>query len=96
MNWVRRLVVMTFLLTNTIALGEGRYKVKIVVDIECPPSEEFQAFIDSHPKESQDVITDYQEWKIPFIENMTKLIQLVESEKLYNSSWSVNYEEIQL
>ncbi|QVL56241.1 MAG: hypothetical protein KFB95_03315 [Simkaniaceae bacterium] len=78
-----------------LAVGAGNdpYEVAVDIRIDCPMSEELQAFRDSIPVGGP-CVANFEEWKLSFIENMTKLIQLVESEQVANSNWSVHVDPI--
>lgn len=72
---------------------EESYQVKVQINITCPMSIELQAFLNSIPRDTQDdVEMDFYEWKYSFINNMYKLIELVDSEKLYETSLIVDSE----
>ncbi len=67
---------------------EGSHDIAVNIKIACPPSEEFQQFVQSIPPVG-DYSSSLAEWKSSFINNMSKLIDLVESEKMSHSWWSV-------
>lgn len=68
---------------------EGSHNISVNIKINCPKSEEFQQFIKSLPV-AGNYSSNFTEWKSSFITNMNQLIHLVESEKIFNSWWSVN------
>lgn len=68
------------------------HEISIDIKINCPMSDEVMDFVMSIPP-SGDYASSYDEWKSSFIHNMTQLIRLVESEKVYNSSWSVKIDD---
>ncbi len=76
-----------------VGIGNDPYEIAVDIRIDCPMSEELQAFRDSVPMGGT-CVANFEEWKLSFIENMTKLIQLVKSEKVANSSWSVHVDPI--
>ncbi len=63
------------------------HDVSVNIQINCPNSDEYAAFLKSIPTKNSD---SFEEWKSSFIDNMGQLINLVESEKVFNSCWSVN------
>ncbi len=69
--------------------NEKAHDIVIGIKINCPESVEYEEFVKSIPP-GGDYATGFEEWKTSFIRNMTQLIQLVESGKIYNSRWSVN------
>lgn len=68
------------------------HHISITIDIDCPMSEELDAFVKSIPPEGS-TSKDFEEWKTSFVHNMTQLIRLVQSEKVLNSSWSVKTDD---
>lgn len=71
---------------------EKTHDITIQVHINCPESPEFTAFAQSIPAAGQHS-TSFEEWKASFVASMTRLIALVESEQVNNSSWGVNTQE---
>ncbi len=68
------------------------HEVLIEIKIKCPMSEELKAFVKSIPDpESQSV--GLEEWKASFISNMTRLMDLVESKKMFDAHWSVKTDD---
>lgn len=67
---------------------EGFHDIVVKIRISCPPSDEFQQFLQSIPPPGN-YSSSFDEWKYSFIHNMRYLIQLVESENIGNSWWSV-------
>lgn len=53
------------------------WQLSMTVDMKCPMSEELQAFIDTIPKEQSPSF----EWQESFVNNLTALIKLVQSDK---------------
>jgi hypothetical protein len=74
------------------ASGEELQKIKIEIAIECPRSEEFDAFVKSIPQFGNYSVS-LDEWKSSFTQNMTQLLHLVENEKISNSNWSVHLDD---
>ncbi|MES2344901.1 MAG: hypothetical protein V4494_03060 [Chlamydiota bacterium] len=68
------------------------HDIAVDIRINCPTSEELSDFVKSIPLPGH-YSTTFEEWKSSFVNNMTKLIRLVESEKVFNSWWSVRNEE---
>jgi hypothetical protein len=66
------------------------HEITIDIKIDCPMSEELANFVKSIPDHQS---TNFDEWKASFINSLTQLIQLVESEKVYSSYWSVNIDD---
>ncbi len=73
---------------QTCVTNEKSHDITIEIKINCPMSEELRDFVKSIPS-GGNYSTNFDEWKSSFINNMTQLIHLVESEKILNSSWSV-------
>ena len=90
MNWITKIALLSFFFSSSlVANDEKLYQTQVEITISCPMSKEFQTFVNSIPRNDSGIDTDFEEWKSSFVENMTKLIELVESEKVSNSSWSV-------
>ncbi len=53
---------------------------------------ELKDFVKSIPP-AGNYSSSFDEWKSSFIHNMTQLIRLVESEKVFNSFWSVKTDD---
>jgi hypothetical protein len=68
------------------------HDITIEIKLKCPTSEEFEKFMKSVPPAGSYSST-WNEWKSSFINNMNQLIDLVESEKISNSFWSVKTDE---
>lgn len=68
------------------------HEIAVDVKIHCPPSPELNDFVKSIPPKGNYSST-FEEWKNSFVENMTQLIRLVESEKIYNSYWTVKTDD---
>jgi quercetin dioxygenase-like cupin family protein len=64
------------------------HNVALNIKLSCPPSDEFQQFIKSIPP-AGNYSSSLTEWKSSFVNSMNQLIQLVESEKIFGSWWSV-------
>jgi hypothetical protein len=73
---------------ETVKKEKGAHDIAIEIKIICPMSEEYKQFVESIPVEGE-YRTDFTEWKSSFINNMNKLISLVESGNVCDSSWSV-------
>lgn len=67
--------------------SENSHDISVNIQIHCPPSDEFEDFVRSVPR--NDDASDFNDWKLSFIKNMNQLIHLVESGKVSNSWWSV-------
>ena len=61
--------------------------VALNIKLSCPPSDEFQQFVKSIPP-AGNYSSSLAEWRSSFVNSMNQLIQLVESEKIFNSWWS--------
>lgn len=94
-SFLSKLFVLFALILTASLCGVETYRIKMTVEMECPASEELQAFINAQPVGSEESLTDYQQWKFSFLQSISRLEQLVESEKIYNSSWSVTTDKIQ-
>lgn len=81
-----------FLFSSMYAEEEKTHDIAIEININCPMSEELANFVKSIPEEGTRSTT-YEEWKSSFVNNMTQLIRLIESGKVYNSSWGVKTDE---
>ena len=68
---------------------ENSYDISVNIKINCPSSHEFEQFLKSVPSTSN-YCSSFEDWKSSFINNMKQLIQLVDSEKIFNSAWSVS------
>jgi hypothetical protein len=64
---------------------EKLHKLSVTIDIECPMSEELQAYIDAVPTEQSPT---FEEWQASFAESMTALIQLAQSGKVRDCGWT--------
>ena len=94
MRYLLMSVVGSFLFFSSIQADEEKpHEITIAIKIVCPKSDELNAFANSIPREDDYFAPSFEDWKQSFISNMTQLIQLVESEKVYNSFWSVNIDE---
>jgi hypothetical protein len=69
-------------------------EVKIAIELKCPMSPELQNLIDVVPQTNDQEIT-YEDWSQSFIINMQKLIELVESGKMGNASFSISIDTCQ-
>lgn len=82
-------------LKNSLPITENKkensHDISVNIKINCPSSAEFQEFIKSIPP-SGSYSSSFNEWKSSFVNNMNQLVHLVESEKIFNSRWSVNTE----
>lgn len=77
---------------DTYQTPDNSHEITIEIKIACPMSAELETFVQSIPKAGT-YSTSLEEWKSSFINNMTQLIQLVESEKFYHSFWSVKTDD---
>lgn len=68
------------------------HDIAIEIKINCPKSEELTKFIESIPPYGERS-ANFDEWKSSFIHNMTQLIKLIESEKVYSSYWSAKVDD---
>lgn len=68
---------------------ENSNDISVNIKINCPTSDEFQEFVKSIPPAGK-YSSSFNEWKSSFVHNMNQLVHLVESEKIFNSWWSVN------
>lgn len=71
---------------------ENSHNIAIDIRINCPTSPELDEFVKSIPPEGN-YSSDFEEWRSSFISNMTQLIHLVESRKVFNSFWSVKTDD---
>lgn len=71
----------------TVAV-DGSHNISVNIKINGPESEEFREFVKSIPP-AGNYTSEYSAWKAAFVNNMNQLIQLVESEKVFSSDWSV-------
>lgn len=72
---------------------EKSHEISVDIRINCPMSTELQDFVKSIPS-AGNYSSSFEEWKSSFINNMTQLIRLIESEKVYHSSWSVKTDDL--
>lgn len=91
MNVLNKLSFVACVLAATTLAAEDKQPNQILMNIQirCPASAEFQTFKDSIPQ-SDGGTSNFEEWKESFVYNMKSLIQLVESEKIGNCSWTVD------
>lgn len=68
---------------------ENSHDISVNIKINCPASDEFYEFVKSIPS-GGNYSSSFNEWKSSFVNNMNQLVHLVESEKIFNSLWSVN------
>jgi len=68
---------------------ENSYDISVNININCPPSDEFDEFVKSIPTSADYLTNSFDEFKSSFVNNMNRLINLVESEKVFDSCWSV-------
>ncbi len=66
--------------------------IALDIRINCPMSDEYEEFLNAIPTPGSHTV-DYEEWKASFIDSMTKLINLLESDQVNTSFWSVTAEE---
>lgn len=94
MKWVAKTLFIYSLMLSSLLFAsddEKMHQIRMEIKIDCPMSEELQAFVKSIPREEPgQVDSDFTVWKNSFVNNMNKLIDLVESEKVCNSTWSVD------
>ncbi len=74
------------------AVDENSHDIAVDIKINCPMSSELQDFVKSIPAKN-DHSLNFEEWKSSFVDSMTQLIRLVESEKVFNSFWSVKADD---
>ena len=70
------------------------HEIAIDIRITCPMSPELEDFVQSIPPAGH-YSSNYEEWKASFINNMTQLLRLVESDKVFSSFWSVKTDDSQ-
>jgi len=93
MKFLSTCILSTLLATAAYAdEQEKTHNVTIQVQINCPVSDEFLEFAKSVPPAGQHT-ESFDDWKASFVASMTRLIQLVESEKVNNCGWGCNIEE---
>lgn len=68
---------------------EPTHSVTLEMALKCPYSMELQNLIDSIPPIDRDS-PEWEEWKQSFVNNMQRLIELVESDKVGNSYWTIH------
>ncbi len=68
---------------------EKTYDIDVEIKMQCPAMDELHEFTALLP-DPQASEVDYATWKANFITSMTKLIQLVETDKVKSSSWSAH------
>lgn len=73
-------------------VDEKSHEIAIDIKINCPMSAELKDFVKSIPP-AGDYSSSFEEWKSSFVNNMTQLIRLVESKKVFNSFWSVKTDD---
>ncbi|WP_068466661.1 cupin domain-containing protein [Candidatus Protochlamydia phocaeensis] len=73
-------------------VDEESHDIAIDIKINCPMSTELKDFVKSIPP-AGNYSSSFEEWKSSFVNNMTNLIRLVESEKISNSFWSVKTDD---
>ena len=71
---------------------EKSHDISFELHMHCPESEEFSQFLRSMPSPGSHNMS-FEEWKSAVVSTMDRLIELIESEKVYNSNWSVNTQE---
>lgn len=76
----------------TTKADEKSHEITIDIKISCPMSPELKDFVKSIPP-AGNYSSSFEEWKSSFVNNMTQLIRLVESEKVFNSFWSVKTDD---
>jgi len=88
-NWLSKGCLLSFIcLSAVLGAQEKTYDIAIEIKLNCPFSDELRAFVESIPSSETTAVT-FDEWKSSFVNNMTQLINLVESGNVYNSYWSV-------
>lgn len=68
------------------------HEVAIEIKIDCPLSPELKDFAKSIPPAGSQSAS-FEDWKNSFVNNMTKLIHLVQSEKISHSFWSAKTDD---
>jgi len=83
----------SFAFLGTVALAglhadEASDHIKFVVELkmDCPPSRELQACMDSIPTRQSE---SFEEWRDSLVMNLKNLIALLESGKINAGAWSV-------
>ncbi len=83
------LLLSVFSWTKVQAEEEKTKDVILQVQLNCPQSEELAKFIADMPEPGQRQAS-YEEFKESITKTLTSLIELVESEHIYNASWGVS------
>lgn len=68
------------------------HEIRLEVNLLCPTSAELQNLIDAIPKNDTQA-TNFEEWSRDFVQNMQKLIELVQSGKVGNASFSIDVDD---
>lgn len=95
MNFLKKSLLIGFLFISSVGCAEHETVSEIVIKINltCPASEQLEAFKESIPEfASTSPTVNYEEFQKSITKNMTQLIRLIESGKVYNSNWSVKVE----
>lgn len=71
---------------SLFAEEEPTAKIQVEITIDCPWSEEYEAFMQGMPEKENPT---YEEFAQSFKTNLQALIQLVESGKVHNCSYSI-------
>lgn len=71
---------------------ENVHDITVNIKLNAPMSPELKDFVNSIPPAGE-YSSPFEEWKTSFIGNMTQLIRLVESEKVFDYFWSVKTDE---
>lgn len=88
-------ILLIFLLFFSLLFTEENdkgHKIWIEVNINCPMSEELNALLETIPSPDTPAVTeDYEEWAESFEKVMTKVIELIKSKKVGNTSLSISH-----
>jgi hypothetical protein len=89
-----RLLILSALLacTQLQAEEEKSHDILVQIQLTCPECPELANFTKSIPEAGHNPAS-YEEWKESFVTNMTRLIELVQSDNVYNASWGASSQE---
>ena len=93
MNCLHKTIVFFIVSSSSILYAEKEqfHEITVEIKIKCPLSEELKEFADSVPTENGS--TSLDEWRYSFSNTMTRLINLVESQKIASSSLSIKIDD---
>lgn len=85
---MKKILIFLSFLAADLGAQDDFLEFTMEIKIQCPPSEEFRAFWESIPSGENESVS-FEEFQFSFVQTLNQLVCLVESGKIYQSSWWV-------